>query len=173
MVAAINSSVSRTVGYLPHEVFFGEPPRHLVPSAVGQPIAISLGEESPETVEQYVRRIRAQVQRIHTTARDIQREYEAGMEQDYAEYPVAGRQYSADQQLARKRPHPVYTRGQLVAVKRMRGAMGQQAHHFAMKAAGPFIVIEDRGEQVLVQGPTGQRKWQHKSNVLELKQALQ
>ena len=173
MVAAINSSVSRTVGYSPHEVFFGEPPRHLVPSAVGQPIAISLGEESPETVEQYVRRIRAQVQRIHTTARDIQREYEAGMEQDYAEYPVAGRQYSADQQLARKRPHPVYQRGQLVAVKRMRGAMGQQAHHFAMKAAGPFIVIEDRGEQVLVQGPTGQRKWQHKSNVLELKQALQ
>jgi hypothetical protein len=51
VVSSINSTVSRTVGYSPHEVFFGEPPRPLVPDALGTPISIHLGEESATTVD--------------------------------------------------------------------------------------------------------------------------
>jgi hypothetical protein len=91
VVAAINATVSRTVGYSPHEVFFGEAPRPLVPADGEPPVPISLGEEPAEAVEQYVRRVKAYLQQVRTRARQIQRDYEAGMEQDYAEYPVAGR----------------------------------------------------------------------------------
>lgn len=52
--------------------------------------------------------------------------------------------------MALKRPHPTYARGALVMVKRMRGALGPHSHHFALKAAGPFIVLEDKGDSVLL-----------------------
>lgn len=64
VVSAINMTVSRSVGYSPHEVFFGEPPRVVVPASIGAPVSIHLGEESPEAVTQYVRRIRQQLRVI-------------------------------------------------------------------------------------------------------------
>lgn len=55
-------------------------------------------------------------------------------------------------------------------LKRMKGALGAHNHHFALGAAGPFIVIREQGDSVLLQGPTGATKWQNKANVLPLKQ---
>jgi hypothetical protein len=71
VTSSINSTVSRAIGYSPHEVFFGEPPRPLIPDALGMPVSIHLGDESAAVVDQYVCRIRQQVARVQARARDI------------------------------------------------------------------------------------------------------
>ena len=82
---------------------------------------------------------------------------------------MAGRQYAGDTQIAYKAPHATYYRGQLVMLKRMKGALGMGNHHFAMGAAGPYIVVEERGDSVLLQNTAGGTKWQNKANCLPLK----
>ena len=69
---------------------------------------------------------------------------------DYQQYPVAGSRYASDSQVARKAPLPVLEPGALVMVKQMKGALGRRSHHFALGARGPFIVVESRGDSVLV-----------------------
>ena len=48
VMGAINATVSRSTGYSPHEVFFGEAPKPLIPANIGAPISISLGEKDPQ-----------------------------------------------------------------------------------------------------------------------------
>lgn len=54
VTAAINATVSRSTGYSPHEVFFGEPPKPLIPFAADPPVPIRLGDEDAATVDEYV-----------------------------------------------------------------------------------------------------------------------
>jgi hypothetical protein len=95
VTAAINATVSRTTGYSPHEIFFGEPPKPLIPADT-PPVSLRLGEESPATIDIYVRKIRRSLARLHQQARATQQRYEHGLELDYEGYPVAGRQYAGD-----------------------------------------------------------------------------
>ena len=53
--------------------------------------------------------------------------------------------------MALKAAFPAYHRGQLVMLKRMKGALGSQYnHHFALGAAGPYIVLEESGSSLLL-----------------------
>ena len=70
--------------------------------------------------------------------------------------------------MALKAPHQTYYRGQLVMLKRMKGSLGQHNHHFALGAAGPYIVIDEKGDSVLLQNAGGS-KWQNKANCLPLR----
>ena len=80
------------MGYSPHEIFFGEPPKPLV-AVQSSPVSISFGEEPAETVDAYVARIRTHLRSVHANARTMQARYEAGLEVDYEQYPVAGSRY--------------------------------------------------------------------------------
>lgn len=71
MVAAINSTVSRSTGYAPHEVFFGEEPRPLLPSS-SPPVSFRLGEESAQQVDTYVRHVKERLRALTADARVTQ-----------------------------------------------------------------------------------------------------
>ena len=43
--------------------------------------------------------------------------------------------------MAKKKDYPAFKRGQLVIVKRSKGAAGPNAGHFALGAVGPFVVL--------------------------------
>ena len=107
---------------------------------------------------------------VQEIARTTQARYEAGLQVDYEQYPVAGSRYGNNSQVARKMPLPVLEPGMLVMIKQMRGALGpHRDHHFAMGARGPFIVVESKGDSVLVQGAMGAQKWQNRANCLPLR----
>ena len=72
VTAAVNATVSRTTGYSPHEVFFGEPPKPLLPLAAEAPVSIRLGEEDAATVDGYVQQIRRSLHRLRLQVRATQ-----------------------------------------------------------------------------------------------------
>ena len=69
VVAAINQTVSRSTGYAPHEIFFGEAPRPIIPAAPGAPVSFRLGEETAQTVDTYVRHVKQHLRALAADAR--------------------------------------------------------------------------------------------------------
>lgn len=52
-----------------------------------------------------------------------------------------------------------FQQGQMVMVKRT-----QAGHHFSTKAVGPYWVLEQKGDQVVLRGINGRETVQHASN---------
>ena len=69
MAGAINAMTTRSIGFSPHELFFGEAPRHLVPSIIGEPIPLHLGDEDFPDVEAYVKCVKRRLAQLQKQAR--------------------------------------------------------------------------------------------------------
>ena len=54
-------------------------------------------------------------------------------------------------------------------LKRMKGSLGQHNTHFALSAAGPYVVVDVKQDSLLLQDGNGHRKWQNKANCLPLR----
>ena len=68
--AAINGTISRSTGFAPHEVLFGEPPSPLLPRNDLPPVPPDLASQP---LDQYVKPLRKRLASIHAAAREAQR----------------------------------------------------------------------------------------------------
>ena len=158
--AAINATISRTIGYSPHEVLFGEPPSPLMPLDDLPPVPLT---SAPQPVEDFMQALRRRLAAIRTRAQEAQAKARQQAADDYYLTPLAGRQYGGEQQMAQKRPFGELEKGTLVAVKKPKVA------HFDLGAAGPYLVEEDLGDSARVRGMNGRVTTHNKANIVVLK----
>jgi hypothetical protein len=76
VMSAINSTVSRTTTFAPHEVFFGEPPRPLVAESPGAVVPFNFGEMSQEELAKYMAVLKRKIHAIKAKAASAQEDHE-------------------------------------------------------------------------------------------------
>ena len=140
VMRAINCTVSRATGMDPYLLFFGETtaPLHLEEAPLTAP---DVGEMPAVALQLYLRRLQRDLAALRAAARRTEAQYLQQMTEEYRAHPVRGTDSEA---FARAQPHPELPPGTFVIVKRPR--LGP----WATKSAGPYIVLEERNNSVLL-----------------------